>query len=164
MFSHGCLLKMIGRLVNIVKWVVFMLESMVLSLVGNNITELPLSWEIVFEKKGILRTNVSDPSVKSAHISFVKSWGITNIIAFFGVGFGFLGKHSPSDLLADKIDNFCAVLEEKKAKNKCAICLEEYEHTDRVKKLACAHCFHRHCIVGWHQISNTCPICRHSGI
>lgn len=45
----------------------------------------------------------------------------------------------------------------------CSICLENFEDDDEIRKLRCAHIFHKTCVDEWltkHQTS--CPICRSS--
>ena len=42
----------------------------------------------------------------------------------------------------------------------CAICQEEYQEEETVKKMPCLHLFHPHCIDSWLRVNGTCPICR----
>lgn len=48
----------------------------------------------------------------------------------------------------------------------CAICMDDYEDTDRLVVFQCKHCFHCKCIVPWlqarmeHSIQPSCPLCR----
>ncbi|KAK8687318.1 hypothetical protein V6N13_086143 [Hibiscus sabdariffa] len=46
--------------------------------------------------------------------------------------------------------------------DKCAICLEEYVHGERVRELPrCKHMFHKKCIEEWLEVPSLhCPICR----
>lgn len=45
----------------------------------------------------------------------------------------------------------------------CAICLEYYEHAEKVKRSTkCLHVFHETCIIDWLGHSNECPCCRGS--
>lgn len=41
----------------------------------------------------------------------------------------------------------------------CAICLDGYEHNNRVRILPCNHCFHVNCIDVWLRKRATCPMC-----
>lgn len=43
----------------------------------------------------------------------------------------------------------------------CAICQENWEENDVVRKLPCNHVFHIMCIDKWFSTNNVCPICRH---
>jgi len=42
----------------------------------------------------------------------------------------------------------------------CAICLEAWEPSDRVKVMPCQHAFHEECLASWLRRANTCAICR----
>lgn len=43
----------------------------------------------------------------------------------------------------------------------CAICLEEYEQGEKLRQLACGHCFHHDCIKPWlTERSASCPLCK----
>ncbi|KAM0936453.1 putative transcription factor C2H2 family [Dioscorea sansibarensis] len=42
----------------------------------------------------------------------------------------------------------------------CAVCKDEIELEEKVKKLPCKHYFHSECIVPWLKMRNTCPVCR----
>lgn len=44
--------------------------------------------------------------------------------------------------------------------NCCAICLDGYEQQNRVRVLACGHCYHVHCIDVWLRKRATCPMCQ----
>lgn len=44
--------------------------------------------------------------------------------------------------------------------DECTICLEEFEHMDRLHKLRCCHRFHPACIQRWLSLHPTCPTCR----
>lgn len=43
----------------------------------------------------------------------------------------------------------------------CSICLEVFDANDPVVSGKCGHPYHYECIVGWMQIKNECPYCRH---
>ncbi|KAI4375259.1 hypothetical protein MLD38_013150 [Melastoma candidum] len=43
----------------------------------------------------------------------------------------------------------------------CAVCKNNVQVGERVKRLPCLHYFHEECIVPWLKIRNTCPLCRH---
>ncbi|CAG8462957.1 6008_t:CDS:10 [Paraglomus brasilianum] len=47
---------------------------------------------------------------------------------------------------------------------RCTICLSEYETSERLRDLPCAHDFHIDCIDAWLKNSDKCPICRRSVI
>ncbi|KAK1443761.1 hypothetical protein BgAZ_206370 [Babesia gibsoni] len=42
----------------------------------------------------------------------------------------------------------------------CTICLEQYTRGDRIRRLACAHGYHKVCIDEWLTRSTMCPICK----
>lgn len=42
----------------------------------------------------------------------------------------------------------------------CCICLVDMDHNDKVKELACRHCFHPECLDEWLQRSRACPLCK----
>ena len=42
----------------------------------------------------------------------------------------------------------------------CTICLEEFQHQDKLHKLQCGHRFHPACIQRWLPTHPTCPTCR----
>ena len=49
----------------------------------------------------------------------------------------------------------------------CTICLEDFG-VERVKKLACSHCYHAECLMKWVRHGGRidgaiqCPLCKHS--
>lgn len=46
--------------------------------------------------------------------------------------------------------------------NTCAVCLEDFQPRERVKRLPCGHAFHAGCIDPWLVESDKCPICKRS--
>lgn len=42
----------------------------------------------------------------------------------------------------------------------CSVCINEYAHGNKLRRLPCSHEFHVHCIDRWLSENNTCPICR----
>lgn len=46
--------------------------------------------------------------------------------------------------------------------SECSICLRGLYTSDTIFRMpqTCSHVFHRHCILTWLQIKNTCPLCR----
>ena len=46
-------------------------------------------------------------------------------------------------------------------KKDCVICLETFANGDKVTILACAHLFHKDCIVDWLKVNDLCPICKY---
>ena len=42
----------------------------------------------------------------------------------------------------------------------CAICLEKYKPSGKIRKLPCGHCFHRRCCARWVRKRSCCPLCR----
>ncbi|MEW5304081.1 MAG: hypothetical protein WDW36_006715 [Sanguina aurantia] len=45
------------------------------------------------------------------------------------------------------------------AMDRCCICQESYEDTDRVTPLPCNHCYHPPCIQQWLALNKVCPVC-----
>lgn len=43
----------------------------------------------------------------------------------------------------------------------CSICLESFETNDPIVSGKCGHPYHYECILGWMEIKNECPYCRH---
>ncbi|CDR94053.1 hypothetical protein, conserved [Babesia bigemina] len=43
---------------------------------------------------------------------------------------------------------------------RCAICLEEYEQDQRIRRLPCTHGYHKVCVDEWLGRSTICPICK----
>lgn len=62
------------------------------------------------------------------------------------------------------VDNLpSVVLSEEDAKDNvvvCAVCKDEFNKNERMKKLPCMHFYHGECILPWLEIRNTCPVCR----
>jgi len=46
------------------------------------------------------------------------------------------------------------------AKQKCAICLEQYDKERSIITMDCGHSFDEPCLINWLKIKNTCPLCR----
>ncbi|XP_035826047.1 E3 ubiquitin-protein ligase RNF126 [Aplysia californica] len=42
----------------------------------------------------------------------------------------------------------------------CAICMDDFELYQKVRKLPCDHMYHSECIVKWLEMHGTCPVCR----
>jgi len=42
----------------------------------------------------------------------------------------------------------------------CAICMDDYELAQKVRKLPCGHMYHLDCIKKWLEMHGTCPVCR----
>ena len=42
----------------------------------------------------------------------------------------------------------------------CSICLDKIKNGDKIRALACNHCFHTVCIDKWISESTTCPLCK----
>jgi hypothetical protein len=43
----------------------------------------------------------------------------------------------------------------------CAVCLQDFEGGDKLRRLPCLHSFHERCIFDWLRVSRACPLCRH---
>jgi len=43
----------------------------------------------------------------------------------------------------------------------CAVCKDQIEVNEEVKRLPCSHWYHGDCILPWLGIRNTCPVCRY---
>ncbi|KAJ0901540.1 putative transcription factor C2H2 family [Helianthus annuus] len=50
--------------------------------------------------------------------------------------------------------------EGKEEEDVCAICLQEFEMSERCTTLECKHRYHQECIEKWLEQKNDCPICR----
>lgn len=50
-----------------------------------------------------------------------------------------------------------------KTKRCCAICLEDYEEGEKLRRLPCNHLFHTHCVDQWFGGRKVCPVCRYPG-
>lgn len=44
----------------------------------------------------------------------------------------------------------------------CAVCIEDFNNDDIVRKLPCSHIYHSECVDMWVIEKNTCPICKNS--
>eukprot|EP00644_Phytophthora_capsici_P001339 jgi/Phyca11/542817/estExt2_Genewise1Plus.C_PHYCAscaffold_100213 len=44
----------------------------------------------------------------------------------------------------------------------CCICLNDYEASQSLRVLPCAHHFHKECVDEWLLVNSTCPTCRKS--
>lgn len=42
----------------------------------------------------------------------------------------------------------------------CAICIEDFNNDDIVRKFGCSHIYHSECVDTWVIENNTCPICK----
>ncbi|OMJ91272.1 hypothetical protein SteCoe_6253 [Stentor coeruleus] len=42
----------------------------------------------------------------------------------------------------------------------CAICQEDYDVGETLKKLQCGHIYHENCLKPWFRVKDTCPVCR----
>ncbi|KAF0896550.1 hypothetical protein E2562_024401 [Oryza meyeriana var. granulata] len=42
----------------------------------------------------------------------------------------------------------------------CAVCLEDFEAGEKLKRLPCSHCFHGSCTLDWLRVRHLCPLCR----
>jgi hypothetical protein len=47
-----------------------------------------------------------------------------------------------------------------KSKNKCTVCLEQYQKNEIIQILPCHHKFHYKCLKPWFNKSSCCPNCR----
>lgn len=69
----------------------------------------------------------------------------------------------PPPATEQQLDNLptIKITEDDVRKNlECAICMEDFNLNDEVKKLPCKHCFHEPCIKEWLKLHGTCPVCR----
>ena len=49
---------------------------------------------------------------------------------------------------------------EENEKEKCTICLSDFEEQEDVRRLPCMHLFHIECVDQWLPMNKRCPICR----
>jgi len=61
---------------------------------------------------------------------------------------------------AKNIENGKRTFSEMEEKDRCAVCLADYEEGDEMKRLECGHDYHTNCLKTWFQTKATCPICR----
>lgn len=45
-------------------------------------------------------------------------------------------------------------------RERCTVCLSDFETGDELRALNCAHLFHTECIDRWLQYNKKCPVCR----
>ncbi|XP_074571113.1 E3 ubiquitin-protein ligase RING1-like [Curcuma longa] len=43
----------------------------------------------------------------------------------------------------------------------CSVCMDTFEMGNEAKKMPCKHIFHKHCILPWLELHNSCPVCRY---
>lgn len=61
-----------------------------------------------------------------------------------------------------QIDNGSSIIEVTNTQDSCAICQEQMNPNDRIRRLnQCRHMFHNQCIIQSFQTSPRCPVCRH---
>jgi len=46
------------------------------------------------------------------------------------------------------------------AQTTCAVCMQDFEHSDELRSLHCSHYFHKECIDKWLAIGTNCPVCK----
>lgn len=78
-----------------------------------------------------------------------------------------LGDFGPNGSSKEMIDAFTIMFVFKPChKNKdnpnCVVCFSNFKVGEQVRRLPCAHLFHRMCIDRWLRNSQCCPLCRHS--
>ncbi|GIX63685.1 zinc finger, C3HC4 type (RING finger) domain-containing protein [Babesia caballi] len=69
----------------------------------------------------------------------------------------------PDDIISQfPVTEFDPVAAEKwdEDTRRCSICLDEYEQTQLIRRLACTHGYHKECIDEWLARSTVCPICK----
>ncbi|KAL6853990.1 hypothetical protein ACP4OV_020019 [Aristida adscensionis] len=47
------------------------------------------------------------------------------------------------------------------ADSHCAVCTDAFELAAEATEMPCGHIYHRHCILPWLALRNSCPVCRH---
>lgn len=52
------------------------------------------------------------------------------------------------------------VTEREEDRDKCTICLVNYECDEEIRTLNCKHCFHSNCVDRWLKCNRQCPMCR----
>ena len=66
-----------------------------------------------------------------------------------------------SKIERDKIHSFRFTAGNAKETNmKCVVCLSDYVHREKLRRLPCNHDFHAKCIDKWLKGDKTCPVCR----
>lgn len=57
--------------------------------------------------------------------------------------------------------NFCCLQLGDLISKQCAVCTDNFEVSQEVVALPCAHSYHTDCILPWLKMNGTCPVCRH---
>jgi hypothetical protein len=52
--------------------------------------------------------------------------------------------------------------EEEEEEEMCSICLDEFEHREKILKIKCGHKYHKACIMNWLKRDTRCPMCRYN--
>ncbi|XVF54508.1 hypothetical protein PTKIN_Ptkin05aG0185900 [Pterospermum kingtungense] len=74
----------------------------------------------------------------------------------------FIGRRPASKSVVENLPSVAVTQEDVVNNNAlCAVCKDEVNLGEMMKKLPCAHRYHGDCIIPWLGIRNTCPVCRH---
>ncbi|CAF0746850.1 unnamed protein product [Brachionus calyciflorus] len=73
-----------------------------------------------------------------------------------------LNRGASEEMIETNTLTFCYEFEEKEEheREKCTICLNEYENSENVRRLPCMHLFHVNCVDQWLKMNKKCPMCR----
>ncbi|XWS51276.1 hypothetical protein CRYUN_Cryun12cG0162800 [Craigia yunnanensis] len=74
----------------------------------------------------------------------------------------FIGRPPASKSVVENLPSVVVTQEDVVNNNAlCAVCKDDINLGETMKKLPCAHRYHGECIIPWLGIRNTCPVCRH---
>ncbi|OMJ80656.1 hypothetical protein SteCoe_19033 [Stentor coeruleus] len=68
----------------------------------------------------------------------------------------------PKQMSAEEFENLCPEIKwsDDNKSETCSICLDDFNSSDRIRKLKCNHIFHTKCIDEWALSHPTCPVCK----
>ncbi|KAJ7284027.1 hypothetical protein C8J57DRAFT_751635 [Mycena rebaudengoi] len=84
-----------------------------------------------------------------------------NLLTLSGIIGDVKPKSTPQHVIADLESGLYQEWATPESDKRCPICLDDYEPSDSVLKLAdCRHWLHKECLEQWLKGARTCPVCR----